>query len=216
MSKDFHIDGATVAVTAGRPLLIVDADEVVLAFARGFDRFLGERGFYLDLVSYRLHGNVRRKDDTTPLLDIEVTVLLDEFRSELDWLDPVEGACEALADLGRDMDLVMVSNVSPAQAPARLRNLRALELAMPLVANSGPKGPAVKALARRAGQPVFFMDDVPMHHASVAELAPDVLRMHFIGDERLKALMPPSPHAQLRPDTWAEAHRIIRERLAEG
>lgn len=214
MSADFHTHGATVPVTAGRPLLIVDADEVVLAFAKGFDEFLNERGFYLDLVSYRLHGNVRRRDNSVPLFDIEVTGLLDAFREDLDWLEPIEGACEVLSALSREMDIVMVSNVSPAMAPARLRNLAALKLDIPLVANSGPKGPAVKALAKRAGRPAFFMDDVPMHHASVAELAPDVFRIHFVGDERLKALMPSTEHAHTRPDNWAEAHAFIREKLA--
>jgi hypothetical protein len=216
MSKDFHTDGATVPVTAGRPLLIVDADEVVLAFAEGFGRFLDSRGFFLDLVSYRLHGNVRRRDDSTPLADIEVTALLDEFRADLDWLEPIAGAREALAALRAQADIVMVSNVSPSQAPARLRNLAKLGLDMPLVANSGPKGPAVKALARRAGKPAFFMDDVPMHHASVAELAPDVFRIHFVGDDRLKPLMPSTPHAHIRAQDWAEADAFIRARLGES
>jgi hypothetical protein len=213
MTETFHIDARTVPVAAGRPLLILDADEVVLAFARGFDKFLGARGCYLDLVSYRLHGNVRRRDDNAPLIDIEVTALLEEFRTELDWLEPIAGAREAIAALAGDLDAVVVSNVSAAQAPARLRNLAALGLTLPLLANSGPKGPAVKTLARRAGVPVFFVDDIPMHHASVAEHAPDVVRIHFVGDERLKALLPPSPQAHVRLDDWADASAYIRARL---
>jgi hypothetical protein len=213
--SDFYTDAATVPVTAGRPLLIVDADEVLLAFARGFDRFLNARGCYLDLASYRLHGNVRRSEDNVHLIDIEVTGLLDEFREELDWLESIDGACETIASLRGTMDVVVVSNVSPAQAPARLKNLHALGLFAPLVANSGPKGPAVKTLARHAGKPAFFVDDVPIHHASVAELAPDVFRIHFVGDDRLKALMPTSPHAHLRADTWRDIDAFIRARLEE-
>lgn len=212
--SDFHTDAATVPVRDNRPLLIVDADEVLLAFARGFDQFLSQRDCYLDLVSYRLHGNVRRRDNT-PLIDIEVTGLLDEFRSDLDWLEPIHGACDIIAGLRDRLDVVVVSNVSPAQAPARLKNLQAHGLSAPLVANSGPKGPAVKALARRAGKPVFFVDDVPIHHASVAEHAPDVFRIHFVGDERLKPLMPASAHAHLRADNWDEIDAFIRAHLEE-
>lgn len=212
----FHIDAATVPVRAARPLLIADADEVILAFARGFDRFLAERGCYLDLVSYRLHGNVRRRDDASALMDIEVKGLLDEFRSALDWLEPIAGARETIAGLKDTMDAVVVSNVTAAQAPARLKNLVAIGLDVPLLANEGPKGPAVKTLARRAGKPVFFIDDVPQHHASVAELAPEVLRIHFVGDDRLKPLMPTSPHAHLRADDWAEAEAFMRARLEES
>jgi hypothetical protein len=213
--SDFHTDAATVPVVTGRPLLILDADEVILAFARGLDRFLARYGCYLDLVSYRLHGNVRRRDGNAPLMNIEVTALLDEFRAELDWLEPINGALETIAELRQRMDVIVVSNVTPEQAPARLRNLAKLGFAVPLLANSGPKGPAVKTLAARAGAMAFFVDDVPMHHASVAELAPEVFRIHFVGDERLKPLMPASPDAHLRVDNWNEIDAFIRARLGQ-
>jgi hypothetical protein len=216
MNRPFHTHPATVPLIAERPLLIVDADEVILRFADGFDRFLGERDLFLDLTTYRLHGNVKRKADGTPVLDVEVTALLDEFRSDLDWLDEVEGATDALRDLMPVMNVVVLSNVNEAQAPARLRNFAKHKLPVPLVINGGPKGPAVKALAARAARPTFFVDDIPQHHASVAEAAPDVFRIHLIGDERLKPLLPPSPHAHLRADNWREADNFIRAKLAEN
>jgi hypothetical protein len=212
----FYSDAARVPLTAARPLLIVDADEVLLRFAHGFDTFLGRHGFYLDLVSYRLHGNVRRRDDKSTLLDIEVTGLLDEFREDLDWLEPVDGARETIAQLMPLLDIVVLSNVTAVQAPARLRNFAAHGFALPLVINSGPKGPAAKTLAQRSGRPVFFVDDIPQHLASVAEAAPDVIRIHLIGDERLKPLLPLSPHCDLRADTWQQAGAFIRARLGEG
>ncbi|MGH6872431.1 MAG: hypothetical protein ACREHE_13090 [Rhizomicrobium sp.] len=213
MSADFHTDAATVPLDPARPLLIVDADEVLLRFADGFDRFLRAQRLYLDLVSYRLHGNVRRLDDNEAVLDIEVTALLEEFRAELDWLEAVEHAQEALAALGGRMNVVALSNVSPSQAPARLRNFAALGFRIPLLTNSGAKGAAVQTLARRVTGPVFFVDDIPQHLASVAEAAPDVFRIHLVGDERLKPLLPASPHAHLRAEDWRQAHAFIRERL---
>jgi hypothetical protein len=110
---------------------------------------------------------------------------------------------------------VVLSNVNPSQAQARLRNLAALGFNMPLLINGGPKGPAVKTLAARAGRPVFFVDDVPNHHASAAELAPDVFRIHLVGDKRLKPLLPVSPHAHLRAADWREADAFIRAKLAD-
>ncbi|HEX3808568.1 MAG TPA: hypothetical protein VHW02_02615 [Rhizomicrobium sp.] len=199
-----------------RPLIIVDADEVLLRFAAGFDTFLERHGLYLDLVSYRLHGNVRRRDDNTALLDVEVTALLDEFRTELDWLEAVEGAQDALAALSQIADVVVLSNISENQSADRAKNLKALGLDFRLQPNSGPKGPAVAALARGRKAPVFFVDDIPHHHASVAELAPHVIRIHFIGDERLKALLAPAEHAQLRADNWHEIEAFIRARIGEA
>ena len=141
--------------------MIVDADEVLLRFVEGFDRFLDRQGLFLDLTSYRLHGNVKRQDDRTPVLDVEVTALLDEFRRDLDWLEHVEGARDSLHALSQKLDIVVLTNISPTQAVARLRNLEGFGLDLPLVANSGLKGEAVKALASRSGRPSFFVDDIP-------------------------------------------------------
>jgi len=213
MTKSFHIDGATVPLERDRPLLIVDADEVLLAFAQGLDRFLAQHGYYLAFANYRLHGNVRRRDDASVLNDAEVTALLYEFRADLDSLEPVEGAVEAIAALRQSMSIVALSNVSITQAPARLRNFAALGWDFPLLTNSGSKGRAVHTLAKRARAACFFVDDTPGHHESVAEYAPNVFRIHFVGDVRLKPLMPTSPYAHFRADTWGQAHAFIRTRL---
>jgi hypothetical protein len=216
MSAAFHESPATVPLAAARPLAIVDADEVLLRFVDGLDRFLRARGLYLDLASYRLHGNVKRIDDDSAAPDIEVTALLDEFRSDLDSLEPVEGARIALSAIAPPCDIVVLTNVTPAQASARLKNLAVNGFDYPLLVNSGLKGAAVKALALRAGAPVFFIDDIPHHHASVAEAAPDVFRIHLIGDDRLKPLLPISPHAHLRAETWEDARAFIESKLRGG
>jgi hypothetical protein len=216
MSAASDIGGAVARLTPGRPLLIVDADEVILRFVDGFDRFLRAEGLFLDLTSYRLHGNVKRLDDGKPVLDVEVTALLDEFRNELDSLEIVDGAREVLAALAPRLDIVVLTNIVPAQAGPRRRNLATLELDLPLVANSGAKGPAVKALAARAGRPTFFVDDIPQNLTSAAEIAPEVLRIHLIGDDRLKPLLPPATAAHLRADHWRDAEAFISAKLTEA
>jgi hypothetical protein len=213
MSDSFALSAALPRIKRGRPLVIVDADEVILRFVAGLDKFLHRQSLYLDLASYRLHGNVKRLDDHTPLLDVEVTALLDEFRSELDWLEPVEGAREAIADLSTQAEIVVLSNITPEQAAPRARNLAALGLALPLIANSGLKGPAVKHLANRAAAPTWFIDDIPQHLASAAEHAPDVMRIHLVGDARLKPLLLPSAHANLYAEDWAAASAFIKGHL---
>src|SRR5450755_270641 len=179
MSHD--LSTALSRLTAGRPLLIVDADEVLLRFVEGFDRFLDRQGLFLDLTAYRLHGNVKRRDDLKPILDVEVTALLDDFRRDLDWLEHVEGARDSLHALSRQLDIVVLTNISPAQADARRRNLEGFGLDLPVVANSGLKGESVKALAARSGRPSFFVDDIPHNLVSAAQHAPDVTRIHLIG-----------------------------------
>jgi len=213
ISDAYDIGTAIRLLTVGRPLVIVDADEVLLRFVDGFDRFLGERGLYLDLGTYRLHGNVKRRDDNTAVLDVEVTALLEEFRRDLDALEAVEGACEALTRLAAHADVVVLSNISPLQARARRRNLDKLGLAFPLVCNSGPKGSAAQALCSKAGRPIFFIDDIPQHLVSVQEAIPDALLIHLVGDARLKPILPHCPQAHLRADSWADAAQFMHGQL---
>jgi len=213
MSEAFSLGAGLARVWPGQPLIIVDADEVLLRFVDGFDRFLRRRDLFLDLTSYRLHGNVRRLDDQTAILDVEVTALLDEFRADLDWLEPVEAAWDVLNGLIARARIVVLTNITPNQAVARKRNLAALGLDFPLVANSGPKGPAVKALAGRTSAPTFFIDDIPQHLVSSAEAAPDVIRIHLIGDERLKPLLAPCAQAHLYAEDWRAAGAFIGEQL---
>ena len=204
----------TVALS-GRPLLIVDADEVLFMFVDGFMNFLESRGFYLDLTSYRLHGNVKTRADDSVVENHEVTRLLEVFRADLDSLVAVEDAQHVLQGLSQKMDIVVLSNVSQSQAAPRLRNLAAAGFPYPLIANSGAKGPAVKTLAARGGRPTFFVDDIPPHLASVAAEAPDVFRIHFIGDHRLKALLPAAEQAHLRADNWREIGNFVKSKLPE-
>ncbi|HEY0303159.1 MAG TPA: hypothetical protein VGC36_17565, partial [Rhizomicrobium sp.] len=89
-------------------------------------------------------------------------------------------------------------------------------LNLPLVTNSGLKGPAIKALAARAGRPAFFVDDIPQNLASAAEAAPEIWRIHLIGDERLKPLLPPAAAAHLRAGHWRDAEAFIADKLSEA
>jgi hypothetical protein len=213
MSEAFGIGAVLERVERNRPLVIVDADEVLLRFVAGFDKFLRRQGLFLDLASYRLHGNVKQLEDWTAILDVEVTALLEEFRRELDWLEPVEGARESLAALAESHSIVVLTNITSEQAVARARNLAAFGFDLPLLANSGPKGPAVRHLTNHAAASTWFIDDIPQHLASAAEHAPNVIRIHLVGDARLKPLLPPSPHANLYAEDWAAASAFIRSHL---
>ena len=88
-------------------------------------------------------------------------------------------------------------------------------MAYPLIANSGPKGPAVSALAARAGAPVFFIDDGPNHHRSVARHANHVRRIHMIADARLARLIDQAPDSDHRADDWPTLRALIEGELSE-
>jgi hypothetical protein len=216
---NFDLSSALAAIRPGRPLVITDADGVVLRFTGGLERHLREQGFYLELTGYRLLGAVKRQDDHTPLLDVEVLALVDEFRRELDDLEAVDGACETLRVLAKAANIVVLSNVNESQAVARRRNMEALGLDFPLIANdagqghAGGKGAVVRALAARARARTFFIDDLPVNLADVAHAAPDVLLIHLVESPALKELLGRGFHAHCHAESWTEAGAFILGRL---
>ena len=61
----------------------------------------------------------------------------------------------------------------------------------------------------------MFVDDLAVHHESVAKHAPEVWRLHMIAEPRVATHMPPAPHAHARIDAWPEATSWILDRFAE-
>jgi hypothetical protein len=207
---------ATLSLTRGRPLLIVDADEVLFYFMRGLERFLESRELYFDWASYALHGNIRQRCDDAPVAAEILHPLLQRFFAEsTEDLEPVEGAAQALADLSRTAQVVVLSNVPMPARHARIRALARHGMAYPLIANTGPKGPAVAAMLRKTLAPAVFIDDIPHNHRSVAEIAPAAHRLHFIADTRLAALLGPAPDCHHRADTWADMQAHIQTLFAQ-
>ena len=213
------LTSALKSVTPGRPLVVTDADGVLLQFTGCFERWLVERGLYLDLTSYRYEGAIRRADDHTTLLDVECMALIDEYRADLDDLEAVDGACVALAELAEVASVVVLSNVNHQQAQARLRNFARLGLSYPLIANDcgggylADKGAAMRALAAHARAPAFFIDDIPSNLADVAKAAPAVSLIHVIENEALRRMVGNGFHADCYAKDWRDVTAFILARL---
>jgi hypothetical protein len=207
---------ADLRLDPARPVIISDADEVLFAFMRGLEDFLHAGGLYFDFSSFALTGNIRRRADDEAVAAAEVReILMRFFEGHTDSLAPVPGAAEALADLsGRGAQVVVLSNVPAAQKETRIAALARHGMDYPLVANSGGKGAAVQALAGMTQAPAVFIDDIPLHHAEVAQVAPEVMLLHFVADPRLAKLLDPAEHCHHRIDTWPEARAVIAAHLA--
>lgn len=215
----FDLTSAIARITPGKPLVVTDADGVLLCFTGGLERWLAERGLYLDLTTYRLEGAIRRMDDKSAVLHVETLALIDEYRQDLDCLEAVDGACEALAELSKVASIVVLSNVNHAQAVARLRNFKALGIDYPLIANDNgggylaDKGAAVKALAAHARAKTFFIDDIPANLVAVAQDAPDVVLVHVVESEPLRTLLGTDFPAHCHAKDWRQATTFILDQL---
>lgn len=208
---------ATLRVAPGRPLLAVDADEVLFYFMRGFAGWLETRALYFDWSSFALAGNIRSRQDGIPVPREAVGELLGGFfNAGTADLEPVDGAAASLARLSQYYDIVILSNQPASAKPARETALARHGMAYPVIANTGPKGLAMAALLAGRDAPAAFVDDIPMHHGSVAKHAPMVRRLHYIAEPRLSPLLPPAEHAHAKLQNWAEIEADLMAHLGKA
>jgi hypothetical protein len=186
-----------------KPLIISDVDEVVVHFTRALEVELHERDMYLDTSTAVLNGNIRQKSDRLPVENHIVADLIDEFfvRYTTD-LEAIDGAISALNALHDHATVVFLTNLPHHAREKRMLNLQSHGLHMPVITNSGPKGPAIKHLSSLTTKPVIFIDDSAQFVRSSIEHAPDVHVIHFLQDARYMAIVEEIEQTSLRTHTW--------------
>jgi hypothetical protein len=205
---------ADAAIDPDRPLIVVDVDEVLAMFMRGFESFLGPHGFEMRITRFALFQNIYRVSDGN-VMDIDHgRELFNRFFDEaVADIDPAPGACEALEALAQQAGVVIVTNAPGHGREPRSRWLARHGFPYPMIINSGPKGPVVAALAARTRSPVGFVDDLLFNLDSVAEAAPDVVRFQMVADERLRPFAPCDPARHSRIDDWPSLAAAIAKAL---
>jgi hypothetical protein len=199
-----------------RPLLITDCDEVLLHMVSHFDAWLGEAhgirfafetGNFGEAMTDTSTGELVATDRVWPLLE-------QFFREEMHRQTLVPGAVEALGRIGEVADIVILTNLGDEAHPWRVDQLARLGIRHEVVCNRGGKGvPAREIIERHGAGATAFVDDLPVHHASVAKHAPEVHRLHMVAEPRLAPAVPTAEHAHARIDDWPTATSWILERL---
>ncbi len=185
------------------PLLIVDVDEVLAMFMRGFERFVGGHGYEMRITRFALFQNIYSLENGECLDLVRGKDLFDRFfESDVEHIDAAPGAREALAALALSATIVILSNAPAHGREPRARWLVDKGFPYPLIINAGLKGPAVSALAARTSGAVGFVDDLIPHLESVATDAPAVHRFQLVADERLRPHAPSAPERHARLDDW--------------
>lgn len=194
---------ATLKLDPNKPLVICDVDEVVVHFTLAFEEFLGKRNLWLEAISLALAGNIRSLDTNEPASAATVNQLIDDFFAERTrTLHPIDGAVEALLEIGQSNTVVMLTNLPHFAKSDRTENLRDLGLFFPVITNSGPKGPAIKHLASQTTGPIVFVDDSAGFIQSANDHAPQVKLVHFLHDERFAKHTPHFDFVSLRTNSW--------------
>ncbi|WP_033074321.1 hypothetical protein [Sphingopyxis sp. MWB1] len=202
-----------------RPLLITDCDEVLLHMVVPFAQWVDEaHGVLFRMEDASFARALKRKQCGTPLEAAEVWPLLDGFFStEMARQNPIAGAMAAMAAIGKEADIVILTNVGPEHQARRADQLAALGLHAPVIGSRGGKGGPVRRLLDEYQPPVaIFVDDLAGHHQSVAAEAPEVWRLQMVGEPVIAGKVAPADHAHARIDDWDAARDWILARIAEN
>ena len=202
-----------------KPVLITDCDEVLLHMVRHFGSWLGEA----HQIDFALSGgdfanSMTRHADNSRVEGEDIWALLGGFfPAEMDRQTLVPHAREALAALAERADIVVLTNLGDHCREHRIAQLATHGIAHRVECNQGGKGEPVARIAAEFGNPVtVFVDDLAVHHESVAKHAPQVFRLHMIAEPDLAPHVPPAPHAHARIDDWREGQAWIAGRFAAG
>lgn len=188
-----------------QPLIICDVDEVLLNFVEALEQHLDRNGYWLDKQSFALNGNIKYLGGHDPADTDQVRHLIHSFfAEETGNMTPVDGAQEALEALAGHAEIVLLTNMPDRFRATRLENLTMHGIHHPVVTNSGPKGPAAIEISRKAGNPVFFLDDTPGNVKSVKAALPEAHVIHFIADPNFAELVENIEGISLRSSNWPE------------
>jgi hypothetical protein len=190
--------------------VVVDVDEVLAMFMRGFERFLGGHGLEMRIQKFALFQNIYRPGEAEHL-DVAAGRELFEafFEVDVEDIDPAPGAREALDALAASASIVILTNAPQQSRAPRARWLVKHGFDYPFIINAGLKGPAVAAIAAKTAGKAAFIDDLLPNLDSVATSAPAVARFQMVADERLRPLAYTAPDMHPRIDDWDELGRAI-------
>lgn len=202
-----------------RPLVITDCDEVLLHMIAPFRDWLGEaHDIDFELAGNEFHKAMTRRASGELVEPAEVWPLLNLFfDSEMHRQHPIAGSVAAMTALAEHADVVVLTNLQDHRQETRTRQLADHGLKLRVFTNQGPKGPALQAILDEfRPERAVFIDDLAQHHDSVAEIAPQVTRLHLCGEPMIAphiACAHKAGHADARIDDWQTALPWLLERL---
>ena len=204
----------SLSLNTTRPVIISDADEVILHFSEILSEYLLGKGMYVIFDSYSLEGNVKYTDTDKPVDSSLFKELLDDyFENNVEKQPLVKGVAKHLENLSDICDIVILTNIPHNFAGRRRKQLSNFGLNYPMISSSGPKGPVMKAIRNITPEKLIFIDDISHHHKSVAKFVPNALRIQYIANDHLNSIEEKSKHCHHRCRDWSHIEQVIRDYL---
>lgn len=202
-----------------RPLIISDCDEVLLHMVAPFRDWLAEaQGVSFVMDSADFSKAMRYTKDGTLVEPAEIWRMLNGFfDTEMYRQQAIAGAVAGINTLADHADVVILTNLGDHRREDRANQLRGVGINARVFTNTGPKGPALKAiLDEYRPNRAVFIDDLPQHHDSVSQITPEVIRLHLCGEPLLAPHIDCAHlagHAHARIDEWSSALPWLMARI---
>ena len=185
------------------PLMIFDADEVLVHFAEPFATYLKKHNHRLHLTGYRLDNAIKNaQTDAVADPDTAKDLVWGFINEETKNQPAAKGAPQALKKLRKLAQIIILSNVPHTVHDDRVTNLKNIGMDYPLISNEGMKGPAVKEILKNHKAESFFIDDNPYQVESVYNDNKDTVCVHFSVCDLVKPYMPKAVGASIEPSSW--------------
>lgn len=212
MNPDTFKQITNLSLDPNKPLLIFDADEVLVLFASHFSKFLISKGWRLNLKGYRLDDAIEHIKDGHIADKTTYQNLINDFISQETANQPeAPGASKVLHKLKMRAEIIILTNVPAKAYLQRTENLSNLNMNFPIISNTGLKGPALVEIIKLTKSICIFIDDNPFQIASAAKHTPNIYRFHFTACEIVKKTMPHAEGATHRPNSWDEVNLLINQ-----
>ncbi|MBW3098905.1 hypothetical protein [Pseudohoeflea coraliihabitans] len=200
-----------------RPLLVCDVDEVVLEFLTPFTAYLEAERHELRADSFKLNGNIYRRDDGQPVDKAAVNAFTERFFAVQDrWQTVADQAAESLEAIAAEADIVFLTAMHPRHHGLRRQLLDAAGLPYPMIATEREKGPEIKALHGDRDLPLAFIDDIFTNLHSVRRHVPDCLLINLMANAQFRALAPDPGEGITSVDNWHAAAALVRRHFGLG
>ena len=99
-------------IKSNLPLVIIDADEVIVHFAKPFILYLNERGFALELNGYTLSNSIKNIKTNKILENRKSQKLVIDFIKKETHRQPItKGATKTLNNIAKFSQIIILTNV---------------------------------------------------------------------------------------------------------
>lgn len=204
----------SLALNGARPIVISDADEVILHFSDMLSEYLLGQGMYVNFTSYALEGNIKYSKNDEPVdTGLFHTIIDDYFENYVEKQPLVKDVAKHLENLSRLCDIIILTNIPHQFADRRRKILCDAGLNYPMISSSGPKGPIMKAIRKITTGKLIFIDDIAHHHKSVAKAVPDALRIQYIANDHLNSIEEKTKYCHHRCRDWSHIEQVIQNYL---